>query len=128
MKSDKVIVKKSNIEGKGVFAIRDFKKGEIVLHWDISNLLSKEKLKNMTNEDKKYISFSNGNAVIMQEPEKYLNHSCEANTAVQNFCDVAIKDIKKNEEITGDYSKEMLPNTYLKCSCKSKRCKKIIRN
>jgi len=28
-----VVVKKSKISGKGVFASRDFKKGEIVLRW-----------------------------------------------------------------------------------------------
>ncbi len=29
-----IVVKKSKIIGKGVFAIRDFKKGEVVLKWN----------------------------------------------------------------------------------------------
>ena len=32
-----VAVKKSKIEGLGVFALRDFKKGEIVIKWDIAH-------------------------------------------------------------------------------------------
>jgi GxxExxY protein len=31
----------------------------------------------------------------MQPPEKFVNHSCEANTQVKNSCDVAVRNIKK---------------------------------
>ena len=128
MKSDKVIIKNSSVDGKGVFALRDFKKGEIVLHWDISHTLPKEKVENMTKEERKYISFLDGKYVIMQESEKYVNHSCEPNTTAKNFCDVAIKDIKAGEEITADYTEELPPNTSMKCNCGSENCKKIIRS
>ena len=37
-----VIVKQSKIHGKGVFATKNFKKGEIVLKWDISNTIKKQ--------------------------------------------------------------------------------------
>lgn len=128
MKSNNVIVKNSHIEGKGVFALRDFKEGEIVLNWDTSHNLPKEIVDKMSNEEKKYISFLNGKYVIMQEPEKYVNHSCEPNTTAKNFCDVVLRDIKKGEEITGDYTEELPPGTYMKCNCGSKKCKKIIRS
>jgi len=128
MKQDKFIIKNSFIEGKGVFALRDFIKGEIVLQWDISHTLPKEKVDKMSNEEKKYISFFNGKYVIMQEPEKYVNHSCEPNTTANDFCDVAIRDIKEGEEITADYTEELPPNTYMKCNCGSNKCKKIVRS
>jgi len=126
MKSDKVIIKNSSIDGKGVFALRDFKKGEVILHWDISHILPKEKVDQMTDEEKKYISFLDDKYVVMQEPEKYVNHSCKPNTIAKNFCDVAIKDIKRGEEITADYTEELPPNTSMKCNCGSSKCKKII--
>lgn len=62
----------------------------------------------------------------MQSPEKYVNHSCNANTYSDNFCDIAKRDIKEGEEITADYSKDMLTNDFMKCNCESKDCKKII--
>ena len=40
----------------------------------------------------------------------------------------ANRDIKKGEEITGDYTEELPPGTYMKCNCGSKKCKKIIRS
>jgi hypothetical protein len=49
----------------------------------------------MSEEQQKYISFLNQTYVIMQEPEKRVNHSCNANTTAKDFCDVAIRDIKK---------------------------------
>ncbi len=57
MKSDDVIVQKSPIHGKGVFASRDFKKGEVVLHWEISHILSKEEVERMPEEKKRYVVF-----------------------------------------------------------------------
>ena len=129
MKSDKVIVRGSNIEGKGVFASYNFKKGEVVLRWDISQILSKEAVDKMSDKEKKYISLLNNKHVVMQEPERYVNHSCDANTIVKNFCDIAIKDISIGEEVTSDYSKAGLPlDTYMKCNCKSKNCKKVIKS
>jgi len=126
MKSDNVIVKNSSIDGKGVFALCDFKKGEVVLHWDISHTLPKQKVDQMTDKEKKYISFLDNKYVVMQEPEKYVNHSCEPNTTAKNFCDVAIRDIKKSEEIIANYTEELTPNTSMECNCGSKKCKKII--
>jgi len=58
----------------------------------------------------------------MQVPEKYVNHSCNANTRVGNQCDIAIRDIKKGEEITSDYGKEGSFISF-KCECGSKNCR-----
>ena len=128
MNTDEVMVKNSKIEGKGVFALRNFKKGEVILHWDASKTLLKEVSDKMSQNDKKYISFLGGKYIIMQAPEKYVNHSCEPNTTAKNFCDIAIRDIKKEEEITADYAEELPPDTYLECHCGSKKCRGGIRS
>ncbi len=128
MKTDAVTVKDSKIHNQGVFALRVFKKGEIVLHWDISQTLPREKVERMKDEELKYISFLNDTYVIMQEPEKYVNHSCDANTTAQNFCDISIRDIKRGEEITANYIEELPPNIEMICNCGSKNCKKVIRS
>lgn len=127
MKTDDVIVRTSKIHSKGIFASRDFEKGEVVLGWDVSHILFEGKVDKMSSEEKRYISFLNGKYIIMQEPEKYVNHSCDANTTAKNFCDVAIRDIKQGEEITGNYVEELPPNTEMRCNCGSKNCRKVIR-
>ena len=128
MKTDDVLVKKSKIHEKGVFATRNFKKGEIVLHWDISNTLPKSKVDKLSNEEKLHICFTNNKYIITQEPECFVNHSCAANTYSKDFHEIATRDIPKGEEITADYSNEMPPKTKMGCNCGSTNCKKIIRD
>lgn len=64
----------------------------------------------------------------MQEPEKFVNHSCDPNTFVKDFCDVALRDIVEGEEITSDYTDSLFPNTVMLCNCGSNHCKKVITN
>ena len=121
-----VTVKKSQIHGEGVFAARKIKKGEIVLRWNNSHKLTKKEVHKLSEKEKRYISFIKGEYILMQPPERYVNHSCDANTYAKNFCDIAKRDIKKGEEITADYSEEGVP-VDMKCNCGSKNCKKIIK-
>ena len=123
-----VIVKYSKIHGKGVFALRDFKNGEIVLDWHNAKRLSEEDLKKVPEGKKKYVAFCNRIWVLQSSPAKYVNHSCEPNTFVKDFRDIALRDIKKGEEITSDYSKVPSPNMKMKCDCGSKNCRGIIRS
>jgi SET domain-containing protein len=122
-----VIVKESKIHEKGVFASRNFKKGEVVLKWDISHELTKKEVDSMPEEEKRYVTFFDGKYVLMQPPERYVNHSCEANTHAENFCDVAKRDIMEGEEITADYAEEGVPDMNMKCKCGSKNCRGIIK-
>jgi SET domain-containing protein len=123
-----VVVKKSEIHGNGVFAARNFKKGETVLKWDTSNELTKEEVRKLPEKEKRYITYLDGKFVLMKSPERYVNHSCDANTTAKNYCDVAVIDIKMGEEITANYSEECIPTLRMKCSCGSKKCRKIITN
>jgi len=77
------------------FATRDFIKGEKVLHWNRENTITKSVFQKISDAEKKYITLLNGRYTIMQSPEKYVNHSCEPNTTAKDFCDIAIRDIKK---------------------------------
>ncbi len=119
-------MKKSKISGKGVFALRDFKRGEIVLKWK-PKLIKKSEVKLLSPREKTYIVHLSKKYMLMQSPERYINHSCEANTTVKNNSDVAARHIKKGEEITSDYIKTKTKGeNNFKCKCGSKKCRKII--
>ena len=122
-----IVIKKSKIEGKGVFAARNFKKGETVIKWDISHQLTPQEVKRLPKKKKKYVAYINEKYILMQPPAKYVNHSCDANTYANHFCDIAKRNIKKGEEITGDYSEDETPGFEMKCNCGSKNCRKIIK-
>ena len=122
-----VVVKDSNIEGKGVFANKDFKKGEVVLRWNISHRLTIDDVNKISDKEKRYVNFHKGVYLFMQIPERYVNHSCEANTYIKDFCDIAKKDIKEEEEILSNYEEDNIPGNKMKCNCGSKNCKGIIK-
>ncbi len=111
-----LIIKKSKIQGKGVFANKDFKKEEIVLKWNPKKL-TKEEVDKLTTKQKHYLYKERSKYFLMQSPERYVNRSCDANTIPKNLCDVAVKSIKKGEEITSNYL-----NVSFKCKCGSKGC------
>ncbi len=58
-----VIVKKSKIEGLGVFALHDFKKGKVVTKWDISHQLTPKEVKKLPEKEKRYVVYLNGSYV-----------------------------------------------------------------
>lgn len=118
------VVRKSKISGKGVFALQDFKKGEVILKWN-PKPLKKSEIKLLSPREKTYIVHLVKKYFLMQSPERYVNHSCEANTTVKNDSDVAVRDIKKDEEITSDYIKTKGGSSF-ECKCGSRKCRKII--
>ena len=121
-----VIIRNSKIEGKGVFAGTDFKKGDVIMKWDESVTLNKNEAKKIPKRYRKYLVLFKSRYILAQSPEKYLNHSCEPNTKEGRLCDVASKGIKKGEELTTDYSVNASPHIKMKCACGSEKCKKII--
>jgi uncharacterized protein len=121
-----IIVKISKTHKKGVFAARDFKKGEVVLKWHPLSL-SKSTVKKVSPAQKHYVIKHGKKYLLMQAPEKFVNHSCEPNTKVKNDSDVAVRNIKKGEEITTDYGKEDGLTTFT-CTCGHKNCRGLIGN
>lgn len=124
-----VIVKKSSVQGLGVYADKDFKIGEIVLVIDDTNVVTDEQ--KLTPQQHEYDCdyLSDGKVILMQEPEKFINHSCDPNTYVKTINNLrhvlSMGDIKKGQEITFDYSINGFNNGTFECKCGSKNCRKV---
>ncbi|MAG60345.1 hypothetical protein CL619_01020 [archaeon] len=126
MNSD-VVIQKSGIEGKGLFANRKFKKGELVIKWNLNIILTKEEVKKISENERRYVYPLKDKFLLQQPPARYVNHSCDPNTkVVDDSSDVALRDIEKGEEITSDYSDSFVPGESMGCKCGSKNCKSII--
>lgn len=130
-----LVVKKAGKKGKGVFALRNFKEGDVILHVDLTknkNIVSKEDVPKLSKEDRNHTTYiGRGKYLIDYSTGSLINHSCNPNTFCKNKrylkCDiVAIKDIKKGGEITFDYSIGEMDEWKMKCYCGSKNCRKII--
>jgi len=124
-----VVVKKSRISGKGVFSSRSFSKDELILEMDDSRVVTDPS--NLTKEQHEFELdyLADGKIVVMQAPERYINHSCDPNCYVKTANGIrkvfAMRDIHKGEEIVGDYSINGYNEGTFRCRCKSKNCRVI---
>ena len=123
----KIVVKKSGIDRKGVFATKDIKKGEVVNVWHPKQIIFEEDMNKLPKDEQNHTTpTGDGKYMVMGIPERYVNHSCDPNTYVKNKKDMALKDIKKGEEITSDYSISGIDDWKMDCLCGSKNCRKIV--
>lgn len=125
----KLGVKKSRIDGSGLFATEDIRKGEVVgyIHGPIVSFraftptISKMMLNWIGASRYTWIDTSTS-------PFRFINHSCDPNVAIVTKRKVvAITDIPENTEIAMDYSlSESEPGWSIQCTCKSPHCRKHI--
>jgi hypothetical protein len=128
-----VKVEKSQIDGKGVYALQSIparrKIGE--LGGTVVPLKSVQEILKTTKRIA-LVELGRGlalNGMINGNELRYINHSCDPN-AYMRVIDkrvefYALRTIKKNEEITCNYG-ETHHDGKLKCLCKSPKCKGFI--
>jgi len=124
-----VAVKKSRISGKGVFSSKNFREGEVILEMDDSYVVSDPSRLTKEQHEFELDYLADGKIVIMQVPEKYMNHSCDPNSYMKTVNGIrkvfAMRDIQKGEEIVGDYSINGHNEGTFKCRCGSKNCRLV---
>ena|SRR3989338_8136285 len=134
----KVVVKKAGKKGKGLFATKDFRKGEFILRVDLTKL-KEHKCKECKNtpDDEAHIDYvGRGKYIITYHPYSYINHSCNPNVIVKHETIArssffAMNNIKKGEELTYDYGVNAMDqfdelDWIFLCKCGSKQCRKKV--
>ena len=111
-KMNNVVVKKSKIGQfeKGVFANKNFRKGDIVIEYNLK-LLTKKEFENLSKKERNFVHNHYGKLFQYSSPEKYVNHNTNPNTIqdIKNKCDIALRSIKEGEEITTNSTKDDVP-------------------
>ncbi len=127
-----VIAAKSEIHGTGARATRGFAAGETVLVINDSRVVDEvHPLDPEQGEFDYHCDYlADGLVVLMQSPERHINHSCDPNTYVKTTAGarhvVALRPIEAGEEITYDYLINCHGGAVWQCSCGSPRCRGTI--
>lgn len=114
--------------GIGVFAKKFIKKGELICNMKGKEITEKEfdvlikKGRTITVDP---LQIGIDKYLDLEEPYVYFNHSCNPNSGLKNTTNlIAIKDIRKDEEIFFDYSTTWYDG--FRCGCNSRNCRKHI--
>lgn len=121
---EKIIVKDSNVHGKGIFTQVPISRDQRILLIEGEVINAAECIRRENEENNVYIFWKDDNTYIdttSTEKIKYINHSCNANCYIDDdengsLILVASRDIQPNEELTIDYGYDEI---YEKCSCSS---------
>ncbi|MCJ7631111.1 SET domain-containing protein [Candidatus Bathyarchaeota archaeon] len=100
---ENLTVKESKISGKGFFSSKSFRKGEVILEMDDSHVVTDPSTLTKEQHEFELDYLADGKIVVMQAPERYINHSCSPNSYVKTVNGVrmvfAMRDIERGEEI-----------------------------
>ena len=141
VKLSNLLIKKSGIAGKGVYTKIPIKKGTTVcfMKGEIIDLdTMSQRVDDNLEKGSDPLEIDDEMYIDMEELPRTINHCCEPNCCIvgKNKL-ISIKNIKKDEELTYDYSTTMNDNEEkikksggslwtIKCRCGAKNCRGII--
>lgn len=121
-------IHRSDIAGYGVFVTEDVSKGKVlfIMKGRIVQFIASTKRDAMKHPHRVGVGKN-----LWMEPDtrfvRYINHSCNPNVGIRGRVTfVALRNIRKGEEITFDYSISEDSQWQMRCACGSKRCRGII--
>jgi predicted enzyme related to lactoylglutathione lyase len=110
MMNNDVTIGEGTMSGKGLYAARDFNKGEVVVKYELKPLTFME-LKALPPEDYAATHNVNGQIYLYPDPVRYVSHSEDPNVRNdhERQADIALRDIKAGELITVDARYDDVP-------------------
>lgn len=129
--SNKVEIRTNSLNGKGIFAKENIKKGEIVFIKG-GHILTRDEIfsSGVINSyfpisDEYFLGATNKDEE--DQIKLYQNHSCNPNVGLHGeITFIAMRDIDKGEELTVDYAFIDNEDYSFECTCGSNNCRKTI--
>jgi SET domain-containing protein len=129
-RSPSIEVSDTTLTGRGVIAIADIAKDEIVAI-KAGNIITRAEIEQATDnagdmalqiDDDFYLAPRSAHEV--EDMSVFINHSCDPNVGFRGqVVYVAMRDIQSGEELCHDYAMERSDDYALDCHCGSVRCR-----
>ena len=118
-----VAVRDAGPKGLGVFALRQFRKGEFIFRRRHGRIVANNNIRSLTREDRRHLcELDYARSAVLLAPGCYLNHSCEPNAMRKGVKVFAWRRIRAGEEITIDYRLNAFGSSRSRCLCGSGSC------
>lgn len=134
--NQKVVIERSAIEGRGLFAVADIARGEQITRTGNhdSVIMTDEEFSQYIKTVDTWDAISVGghlNKVFRgsrdDNPTHFCNHSCEPNADLNSWGLVAIRTIRAGAEVTSDYRPLSSTEWVLNCHCRARSCTGVVR-
>ncbi|MCU0782971.1 MAG: SET domain-containing protein-lysine N-methyltransferase [Verrucomicrobia bacterium] len=130
-KRPKLEIRETRKYGKGVFAAEDIEKGRIVWVLDGERMDALDLVERVNGDAENIndpLQIGKRTYIDLDEFSRTFNHSCDPSTGIRKTSEMfALRDIKKGEELTFDYSATIAPTEWkMRCKCGSRNCRGIL--
>lgn len=133
-----IIVKKSGVHGKGIFAAKNIPKGTRIIEY-VGDKVDKEEGTRREKQQEKQAKKGEGTIYVFELDEqwdidgsvlwntaRYINHSCEPNCEIiiekGHIWIVSLRDISLGEELSYDYGFDLEDFEQFPCKCSKNGC------
>jgi len=132
-RSPRTEVRPSPIHGRGLFATRSIRRGEIVAvkGGHVFDRRSRQRVARLTGFS--FIQIEEGLYIGARRPievkrnKLFINHSCHPNLGIRGqITFVARRDIAAGEELTYDWAMEENAAASTRCTCGARNCRKVL--
>ena len=118
-----VVVRDAGRKGKGVFALRDFRKGEFIFRRRHGRVVPVTEIRRLSRDDRRHLcELDRQRSAVLLPPGCFLNHSCEPNAMRSGVKVFAWRQIRRGEEIAIDYRLNAFGGERWSCACGSTSC------
>ena len=122
-----ITVREAGSKGKGVFALRDFARGEFIFRRRHGQVVREDEIALLSEEDQRHLcELDWERSAVLLAPGCYLNHACDPNAMRSGTRVFAWRDIRQGEEITIDYRLNAFTDERWECRCGSANCQGFV--
>jgi len=115
---DTVEVKAAGGQGLGVFSLRDFHAGDLILRLQPERVIPVDEAATLPAWEQDHLSeLTADTCQVLPPPRCYVNHACAPNAVSTSSELRALHDIRAGEEITIDYRLNALDDWEMACEC-----------
>ena len=123
-----VAVRDAGRKGKGVFALRAFRRGEFVFRRQHGRVVRNQDVPRLTREERRHLcELDFERSAVLLGAGAYLNHSCAPNAMRSGVKVFAWRTIRAGDEITIDYRLNAFDGRVSRCLCGARACTGTIR-
>ncbi len=109
--------------GRGLFATRDIRKGDVILTFTGKIITQDDVDAKPEGKDVNALEINDTSYIDLEEPGVFANHSCNPTAGIYDDRKlIALRDIAPSEEVTYDYSTSVDGGWTMPCACGENDC------